>query len=251
MPERKRLALGLRLLIILAGLLGLLVAAFLVWGWTPARPMDEALAALRSDDQPSYQQGGWLVFPPAGLPPETGLILYPGGRVDYRAYAPAAEAIASRGFLVVLVRMPLNLAVFDPGAAARVMAAFPEIEHWAVGGHSLGGAMAANFVYTHPGTVDGLVLWASYPAASNDLSTSQVQVLSISGSRDGLSTPEKIAASVPLLPPGTTWVPIAGGNHAGFGWYGPQAGDNPSEISREVQQDAIVDATVVFLQSLR
>jgi pimeloyl-ACP methyl ester carboxylesterase len=147
--------------------------------------------------------------------------------------------------------MPLNLAVFNPGAAAGVIAAHPEIKHWAVGGHSLGGSMAANFVFTHPDAVDGLVLWASYPAASNNLSVTAVRVLSISGTLDGLSTPEKMAASRPLLPADTVWVPIAGANHAQFGWYGPQSGDNPATITREEQQQQIVQATISFLQSLK
>jgi pimeloyl-ACP methyl ester carboxylesterase len=143
--------------------------------------------------------------------------------------------------------MPLSLAVFDPGAAGLVMAANPDVLHWAVGGHSLGGAMAANFVFSNPGAADGLILWASYPAASNDLSASGVKVASISGTLDGLSTPAKIAASIPLLPPDTVWTPIEGGNHAGFGWYGVQAGDNPATISREEQQAQVVQATVDFL----
>jgi dienelactone hydrolase len=251
MAEKKRTPVWIRILLAAFSLLALLVIGFVVWGSTPARPMPEALTALQSDPQVTVTTGPWLVFTSAGSQPTTGFILYPGGRVDYRAYAPAAHAIAGRGFLVVIVRMPLNLAVLDPGAAAGVIAAYPEIQRWAVGGHSLGGAMAANYVFSHPGLVDGLVLWAAYPATSNDLSASGVKVVSISGSLDGLSTPVKIAASVPLLPADTLWVPIEGGNHAGFGWYGPQSGDNPATISRQDQQQQIVQATVEFLQDLK
>jgi hypothetical protein len=99
--------------------------------------------------------------------------------------------------------------------------------------------------------MDGLVLWAAYPASNNDLSSSGVRVLSISGTLDGLSTPEKIAASVPLLPANTVWIPIEGGDHAQFGWYGPQAGDNPATISRGDQQTQIVQATLEFLAGLK
>jgi hypothetical protein len=250
-PEKKRLTILSRILLAVAGLLIILVAAFVAWGSTPAQPMPDALAALQSSSKVNTTTSKWLTFRPAGVQPSTGFILYPGGRVDYRAYAPAAQAIAEEGYLVVIVRMPLNLAVFNPQAALGVIAAHPEIKHWAVGGHSLGGSMAANFVYTHPGAVEGLVLWASYPAASNDLSRSDVRVLSISGMLDGLSTPVKIAASRPLLPAVTTWVPIEGGNHAQFGWYGAQAGDDPATISREEQQGQIVMATLEFLGSLK
>ena len=250
MAEKKRIPVWIRILLAVVGLLVVLVIGFVAWGSTPARPMPEALAALQSDARVTVTTREWLVFTPAGSRPTTGFILYPGGRVDYRAYAPAAHAIAGQGYLVVIVRMPLSLAVFDPGAAALVMAAYPDVLHWAVGGHSLGGAMAANFVFSNPGAADGLILWASYPAASNDLSASGVKVASISGTLDGLSTPDKIAASIPLLPPDTAWTAIEGGNHAGFGWYGVQSGDNPATISREEQQAQVVQATVDFLAGL-
>jgi dienelactone hydrolase len=251
MSEKKYIPVWIRILLGVLGLMAALVLAFVIWGSTPAKPMPEALAVLQSDSVVTVETGKWLVFNPHASNPTTGFIFYPGGRVDYRAYAPAAYQIAAQGCLVVIVHVPLNLAVFNPGAAAAVIAAYPQIQHWAIGGHSLGGSMAANFVHTHPGVAAGLVLWASYPAVSNDLSRSGVHVLSISGTLDGLSTPEKIAASVPLLPADTTWVAIKGGDHAQFGWYGAQSGDNLATISREEQQAQIVKATVTFLQLLK
>jgi dienelactone hydrolase len=232
-------------------LLVIIIGGFVIWGETPSKPMPEALSALQSDTQVSVTTGKWLTFEPVNSPPETGFIIYPGGRVDYRAYAPAAHQIAARGTLVVIVHVPLNLAVFDPAAASSVIAAFPKIKHWAVGGHSLGGSMAANFVHAHPGVVQGLVLWASYPAGSDNLSVSGVKVLSISGTLDGLCTPAKIKASHPLLPADTVFVPIQGGDHAQFGWYGPQSGDNPATITRADQQIQIVQATLDFLAGLK
>lgn len=251
MTEKKRLSVWLRILLAISGLLAVLLLGFVAWGSTPAQPMPEALSALQSTPQVTVTTGKWLTFQPAAMQPSTGFIFYPGGRVDYRAYAPAALAIAEKGYLVVIPHMPLNLAVLNPGAAAGVIAAHPEISHWAVGGHSLGGSMAANFVYTHPGAVDGLVLWASYPAASNNLSQAGLRVLSISGTLDGFSTLEKIAASRSLLPANTVWAAIPGGDHAQFGWYGLQSGDNPATISREEQQQQIVQATLSFLESLK
>jgi pimeloyl-ACP methyl ester carboxylesterase len=250
MSEKKHLPVWSRILLAVFGLLITLVVGFVAWGSTPAQPMPEGFVALQSNLQVTVTTGNWLTFQPVGVQPSTGFIIYPGGRVDYRAYAPAAQAIARQGFLVVIVHMPLNLAVFKPGTAAGVIAAYPEIQHWAVGGHSLGGSMAANFVYNHPGVADGLVLWASYPATHNDLSRSGVRVLSISGTLDGLSTPAKIAASCALLPADTIWVPIAGADHAQFGWYGPQPGDNAAAISREEQQKQIIQATSDFLKIL-
>jgi hypothetical protein len=110
--------------------------------------------------------------------------------------------------------------------------------------------MSARFVTDHPGMVDGVVFWAAYPAESDSLRDAGVQVLSIYGTHDGLATPQKIENSVPLLPDDTIWVAIEGGNHAQFGYYGSQNGDNPAEISRDAQQAEIIAATVQFLQTI-
>src|SRR5512146_2874626 len=111
--------------------------------------------------------------------------------------------------------------------------------------------MAATLARTHPNTIQGLALWAAYPASSDDLSNSSLHVVSIFGSLDGLATGEKIDASRPLLPAYTTWVQISGGDHAQFGWYGDQAGDNPASISRSDQQVQVVAATLGMLESLK
>jgi hypothetical protein len=223
---------------------------FVAWASLVPAPLPEALAALQSDGQVQVETGRWLVFQPRHERPTTGLILYPGGRVNFRAYAPAARAIAAEGYVVVIVRMPLNLAVFAPERAAEVLRAFPDVRRWAIGGHSLGGAMAAHFAYPHPDLVQGLVLWAAYPASGDDLSARDLTVVSIYGTRDGLATLDKIEASRSLLPATTRWIAIEGGNHAQFGWYGPQAGDNAASISREAQQAQIVEATLELLRSL-
>jgi len=227
------------------------VAAFVIWANTGPAPMPEAQAALQSDEQVRVESGPWLLFQPVGVEPTTGLVLYPGGRVDPRAYAPAARALAAEGYLVAIVPMPLDLAVLAPDRAADVMAAFPNVEKWVIGGHSLGGAIAARFAHQNPGMVHGLVLWASYPATSDDLSDRDMLVASIYGTQDGLATGDKIAASRPLLPSATNWVAIQGGNHAQFGWYGPQDGDNEASVSRQEQQSQIVAATLDLLAQVK
>ena len=227
-------------------------AGFVAWAEAVPAPEPTALAAMLSGPDVQVSTDRWLAFAPAGpLTATTGLVFYPGGKVDPRAYAPQAHAIAAAGFLVVIVPVPLHLAILAPEAAAPVLAAYPSISHWAVGGHSLGGVMAAHFAHAHPQSVQGLALWASYPQAGDDLSQRALAVVSISGSRDGLSTPAKIEASRPLLPASTTWVVIEGGNHGQFGWYGPQTGDNPAAIDHAAQQAQTVAATVALLQGLK
>ena len=232
-------------------LLILVVAGFLIWASNPVNPEQTALDNLGSSTTVEYQNmDGWLVFLPKGEVASTGLIFYPGGRVDYRAYAPLAHKIAESGFLVVVVRMPLNFAFFGANQATEVMASFPDIDHWAVGGHSLGGAMAAQYASSNLQHVEGLMFWASYPAGNNDLSKSGLEVISIFASNDGLATIQDIDASRANLPDDTAYVEIQGGNHAGFGWYGPQNGDGEAEITKTYQQEQIISVTTVFLEGL-
>ncbi len=227
--------------------------AFVYWANDASQPMPEALAALKSDDTVEVQQvNDWLVFQPTGQAPKVGLIIYPGAKVDYRAYAPTARAIAAQGYLVVITPVLLNLALLDSNAAQPIIAAYPQIQMWALAGHSLGGTAAAQFAAqsapANSGKIKGLIFWASYPAG--DMTQWNGKVLSISGTLDGLATPAKIEDNKKLEPSTTQFVPIAGGNHAQFGYYGPQPGDNAPTISREAQQQQIVAATVAFLQSL-
>ena len=124
--HRRRIWIGLGLGIPLA-----LVAAFVIWGSTPLGPDPTAVAALASDAVVSVEMGRVAAFQPVGQEPKTGLVLYPGGRVDYRSYAPLARAIAAQGYLVVIPRMPLNLAVLAPERATEIIEGYPEIEAWA------------------------------------------------------------------------------------------------------------------------
>jgi pimeloyl-ACP methyl ester carboxylesterase len=232
----------------LAVVLLLLSVGFLLYAQiVTAAPEPVALAALESDDQVEVSDGKWITFSPRAAPPTTGLILYPGGFVDPRAYAPVARQIAAAGYQVVISKMPLNLAVLGANRASEVMAAYPHIENWAVGGHSLGGAMAAQYASRNPDTVDALILWAAYPSSGIDLSQRDLVAVSIYGTRDGLVSQEDIDVSRGQLPPITRFVPIEGGNHAQFGSYGAQEGDSSPEISAEEQQARTAFATIAAL----
>jgi hypothetical protein len=239
--------------IFLAGAGVLLAAAllgFVIWAQNPLGPMPEAETALVSDGAVEVRRTDWIEFRPTASTPRVGLILYPGGRVDPVSYAPPARQIALEGYLVVIVPMPLNLAVFGSDRAVRVIQAHPQIESWAIGGHSLGGAMAAAFVSQRPEMVDGLVLWDAYPPSSSDLSTLPLKAASIYSSSEGSMLGENLEKTRPLLPAGLRLVPVAGGNHAQFGWYGEQPGDNQAAISRPEQQALVVEATVELLKCL-
>jgi hypothetical protein len=240
-----------KILIIVLFVALVIFSGFIVWAETPPAPMPQAINALQSDSNVKVISGQWLTFKPTNANYTTGLIIYPGGRVDYRSYAPIAHAIADEGYLTIIVPMPLNLAVFGANAANDVIASHPEITSWAISGHSLGGTMAAQYTYQNPSKVQGLVLLAAYPASGNNLSKYDLLVTTIHGSNDGLVSTSQIKNSLEMLPPTTVYVEIAGGNHAQFGYYGDQSGDNPATITRDAQQSQTLNATVELLQKLK
>ena len=225
------------------------IGAFLWWA-QPQPLLPEATAALASTPEVTFTQGsdGRLTYVPSSAEPSIGLVLYPGAKVPPAAYAPQARAIAAQGFLVAIVPAPFNLAVFGIDAAQSVIADHPEIQTWAVGGHSLGGSMAAQFLASHPGAVDGLVFWASYSAA--DISPMGVTVASIYGTLDNGVPSYTSSANVAKLGPKVTFTPVEGGNHEQMGWYTGQPNDPPATISRGTQQQTLVIATLAFLQAL-
>ncbi|MCS6800658.1 MAG: alpha/beta hydrolase [Chloroflexota bacterium] len=216
----------------------------------PPGPMPEATAATRSDERVLVLRKSWWEFQPAAGNPRAGLIFYPGAFVDPVAYAPAARALAERGYFVALVPMPLGIPLLGVDRAAAVIAANPAVPAWAVGGHSLGGVAASAFTLRNPDRVAGLVLWASYPNQSDDLSRLPLEVVSVYGELDPLSAPERVRASQAQLPPTTQFVEIRGGNHAQFGWYGEQFRDRPALISRDEQQRQAIAATEQMLSAL-
>ena len=240
----KRLLLGLLAVTVISTL------GFVLWAETVAQPTDIALQALNSDSQVTVtQHDGYITFEPAAQRTTIGFIFYPGGRVDYRAYAPVLRKIAEQGYFVALPKVKLNLAFFDVNVADKVIAENPQIDSWAIGGHSLGGVAAALYTKNHLDTIRAIAFWASYPA-DDSLKNTNILVTSIYGTNDGLSTGGKIEESKALLPAHTKSVAINGGNHGQFGSYGEQAGDNAASISAEEQWDQIATATVQMLASL-
>jgi hypothetical protein len=238
----KRVLLGLLIVVFLA-LLG-----FVVWAETPLKAAPEALSALESSsDVTVIVDDSYIVFTPTNTDPTTAFVFYPGGRVDYRAYAAPLHKIAAQGFLVILLPMRLNLAFFDVNAADKAIADFPNIQHWVVGGHSLGGVASALYA-SKKNNLDGIVFWASYPA-DDALKDKKMKVLSIYGTQD-MGGIEQFDSSHTLLPADAQFVVIEGGNHGQFGDYGFQPGDKQATITRADQQSQVVDATVKFLRSI-
>jgi hypothetical protein len=237
----------------LIGLIVLTAAGFIAWASAPSPADDAAMHAMAGTADAKVTDTREFVFfdpPPAtgaDNAGKTGLIFYPGGKVMPEAYAPLLLQIAASGHPVALCRMPLNLAVFKSSAAAGVFAMRSDTR-WAIGGHSLGGSMAAFYAYKHPDAVAGLVLLGSYPAKGNNFAASSITVLSVFGSMDmGI---EKIREYKTLLPASTAFVELEGGNHAQFGNYGFQKGDGTATMPRLEQQNLALKAIVHYLDGL-
>jgi hypothetical protein len=239
-PRRRTVVLGIVAVIVVA------LVGGLAWFFSPQPLLPEATAALASTATVAYtEDDAGLTFTPTAGPVSTGLVLYPGAKVPAEGYAPTAQAVAEHGYLVVVVPMPLNFAIFDVGAADRVIAAHPEITHWAIGGHSLGGAMAAQYAADHAAAIEGLALCGAYSAA--DLSTGSLAASSVYGSLDAAVTKIEDPATKALLPVTTAYERIEGGNHEQCGWYTGQPNDPPATITREEQQARLVAAWVALL----
>jgi len=215
----------------------LAVVGFVVWTRVAGYSATPAAAALA---RTSTTTQGWIVFQPAEAT-DTALVFYPGALVQPAAYAPLMKQVADRGVMTVIVPMPLDLAIFGIGSAGDVIAAYPGIKHWIIGGHSLGGSMAAEFVKSHPNAQQGVVFLASYSADSTDLSALPITVVSIYGTKDGLAA-AKVPSSMVRLPADAVRLVIEGGNHAQFGDYGAQRGDGTATISRQEQQSRTATA---------
>ena len=215
----KKLGTGIGLLAAAAGI------ALAVYAGDYYRASETAMAALIPDEAVEVETlSGGVAFVPREV--EAGLIFYPGGKVEHTAYAPLMRALAEEGVLCVITKMPLNLAVLDMDAAAGVMEQFPEVETWFLAGHSLGGSMAASFAGSGGDTYAGVILLAAY--STENLTGTGLKVCSLYGDRDGVLNPEKYRKYRDNLPEDTLELVLEGGNHAGFGSYGPQAGDGES-----------------------
>ncbi|MGX1793572.1 alpha/beta hydrolase [Microbacterium sp. NPDC055312] len=228
MPVTRRRRILVRVLWSLAAVVVLLVAGTLIWtqvGVMAAEPdplaQAEANPAFTIESAPEG-----IVLSPADGDSDVGLVFIPGAKVQPEGYIATLQDLAAEdGITVVITRPWLNLAFFDPRGVDAFTSAAPDVDSWMVGGHSLGGVRACQLAPD----ADALVLFASYCAS--DLSDSRMPVLSVSGSEDGLSTPQKVADARDLLPADARLVEIDGASHASFGAYGPQAGDGEPTVS--------------------
>ncbi len=231
--------------------------------YEPSSSITNAAAAIESVGEISETRR-WIALLPEGqeakpgsrgkLGAGEGLIVYPGANVSPRAYLPLFDRIVARGYTVYILKMPFDLAVLDSDRALAVIERrkertadgdVPALRRWHIAGHSLGGAMAARLVDRHPGRFATLTLLAAYPPEGVDIRGRSIAVLSVYGSRDGVADIEAILTATEQYPPDAEFLEIDGGNHAQFGIYGMQEGDEPARISgarqRRITQTAMLE----------
>lgn len=227
--SRKRV---FRLAIILLAALAVCSVLF-IWYVSDYYRADDSALALLAQEEIEIREDLTLLSPAEAS--DTALIFYPGAKVEESAYLPLLEQLRQEGLLCILVPMPFHMAIFDPNAALDIMEQFPDISHWYIGGHSMGGAMASQFAAEHVDLVDGLILLGAYPYGEY----AAEDTLTVYGSLN-TSVAEKIDYTENV-------VVIEGGNHAQFGNYGPQKGDAPATITDTEQQAIAVSAIVEFI----
>ncbi|SFF53606.1 alpha/beta hydrolase [Curtobacterium sp. YR515] len=223
----------------------LIAVVFLVWANIVMQGTRSAALQVWRDDRVAVRDAGdAVVMTPTGTANGAGIVFIPGAKVDPYAYMATFRQVVASGTTVVITKPTLHLAFFDTRPLSTFESHAPDVRSWAVGGHSLGGVRACQLAPD----ADGLLLLGSYCA--NDISKSYISVLSVSGSRDGLSTPEKVDAARHLLPSNATMTEVEGANHADFGAYGAQPGDDTATISRTDARQQIGSAIEEWVRTL-
>lgn len=231
---KKHKALKITLISILS-LIMICVGGFLIWANDYYHAEDMVVATIQGDNSIKVIDNLTIIYP--SVPSDTCIIFYPGAKVEAIAYMPLLEKLKSEGYTCVLVTMPLNMAIFDVNAADKIFEKLPDIKHWYIAGHSMGGAMASDYASKHQDKVDGLILMGAYIYGDYP----PKKALTIYGTFNS-NLEKDINYTENILK-------IEGGNHAQFGNYGKQKGDPDATISAEEQQTITVNAIVEFIES--
>ena len=216
-----------------------------------AAPTEAALAALESPEGVDVRtEGNWLILKPEDGEPDTALIFYPGAYCDIRGYAQLLTEIAAAGYLVIAVEMPFDFSIFGRDSADAVRAAFPDIRNWVMAGHSMGGAMAGSYSFSHQDELAGLILWDSY--SSQSLGNSSLPVTHIHRALPDGTSSTIFSDKRDTYPKDVDWIPVPGGNHMQFGSFssGSYQEEWDPQISEDAQHRIIIDATIAALDRM-
>lgn len=233
----------LKLLWVTAGI------GFMIWQWLSFQAKGVAIEVMQSNAQTRVSsEKDFISFTP-NRDYKTVFIFYPGAMVEPKAYAPLCRKIADSGYQVLLIKMPFRMATKGYNKPKDLGLLADKSKQYVLAGHSQGAKMAARFVFENPGLIQKLVLMGTTHPRDEDLSSNPIEAMKIYGSRDGVASAADILANKPKLPASTRYVLIEGANHAQFGYYGFQLGDDKASISRELQQQKLLEAVLSFLKT--
>ncbi len=218
----------------------------------PDNITDEQLADFRTN-------GGYILFKPKSGTPTAGVIIYPGGLVDSRAYAPAAQILADSGIAVAILPVPNYMAISE-GALDRSTAVIDDPDnsdttHWFIAGHSVGGVAASQYVYSDERPVDGLIILGSYISDMTDLSTRTDLSASIiisseeSSGTEGTDDYNRYQEGKAYAPPDTTYLIIEGGNHFGFCYQENKRDDEVATITVAEQHTQYTNSIITMIDA--
>ena len=166
------------------------------------------------------------------------MIFYPGASIEPTAYSSIMTMLAERGIDGFIIDMPADMAIFGQNKADDIYKNYPNYKKYYLSGHSMGGAMIANYAAKNIEKTSGLFMMAAYP--TEDLKSAQFPILFIYGTEDGVLTRSKLETGLTLVPESAVNYEIEGGNHAYFGNYGEQDGDGTATIKPITQQKITV-----------
>lgn len=194
------------------------------------------------------EKDNYYLFKPTQKNITEAIIFYPGAKVEETSYSRLASKFAESGYEFFIVKMPMRLAILKQNAADDIINSKKNsnIKKWTLMGHSMGGAMAANYTAKNKDKIDRLVLLAAY--SIKDLSKTDVKVLSVYGSKDGVLNKAKLEKYKANLPKDAILYELPGANHSQFGDYGKQKKDGKASISSNEQQEMVLD---IFLDTFR
>jgi len=246
---REKKSLPFRIFLGIAILLTILSATFFIYVSSYYKAGSLALSSLKSDSIVEVLDNSNIIFKPASTSKNVGFIFYPGAKVEASAYAPIGRKIAASGYTVVIAKMNFNLAILSPNKADSIINENKDISNWVIGGHSLGGVMASDYALKED-RIKGLILLASYPQSKKDFTNKPIKALSLWGENDKVADLNKINNSKSVMPSGSEFQEIKGGNHGGFGDYGHQKGDGEALITNEKQMSITSEYIINFLEDL-
>ncbi len=229
-----------KIMIVLLGLFLLLVIGLKVYSlssYEPLQEMYQKLDEIGLDGITFSEDFNELNFSVDN--PKKNIVFIPGGLVEPESYLYLATLLAREGYEVTISKALFNLPIFTPNYSERFLR--EDVDNVVIG-HSLGGVVGS-IMASGNNLVQEVILMGAYPI--KDLSDKDV--LFLTAEHDDGMDPESFKDSLSLAGSYSLFG-INGGNHAQFGWYGPQKGDGDASISTLNQQNIVIEQILNFIK---